>query len=108
MKIATFNINNINTRLANLLAWLRSAKPDVVCLQELKATDREFPHVALANAGYGAVACIANHREHTLHLRGRFRAAIPHPRDVGIHRARPIQLTPEIEQDELVGANGPG
>jgi exodeoxyribonuclease-3 len=55
MKIATFNINNINKRLANLLAWLRSAKPDVVCLQELKATDREFPHVALANAGYGAV-----------------------------------------------------
>ena len=43
MKIATFNINNINKRLANLLAWLRAAKPDVVCLQELKAADREFP-----------------------------------------------------------------
>ena len=55
MKIATFNINNINKRLANLLAWLRAAKPDVVCLQELKATNREFPHAALANAGYGAV-----------------------------------------------------
>jgi exodeoxyribonuclease III len=55
MKIATFNINNINKRLANLLAWLRAAKPDVVCLQELKATDREFPHAALAKAGYGAV-----------------------------------------------------
>ena len=35
MKIATFNINNVNKRLPNLLAWLRSAKPDVVCLQEL-------------------------------------------------------------------------
>jgi exodeoxyribonuclease-3 len=55
MKIATFNINNINKRLANLLAWLRSAKPDVVCLQELKATDREFPQAAIAKAGYGAV-----------------------------------------------------
>jgi exodeoxyribonuclease III len=55
MKIATFNINNINKRLANLLAWLRAAKPDVVCLQELKATDREFPQAALAKAGYGAV-----------------------------------------------------
>ena len=43
MKIATFNINNINKRLANLVGWLRAAKPDVVCLQELKATDREFP-----------------------------------------------------------------
>jgi exodeoxyribonuclease III len=54
MKIVTFNINNINKRLENLLAWLRTAKPDVVCLQELKATDREFPQAALAKAGYGA------------------------------------------------------
>ena len=55
MKIATFNINNVNKRLANLLAWLRAAKPDVVCLQELKATDREFPKVAFEKAGYGAL-----------------------------------------------------
>jgi exodeoxyribonuclease III len=55
MKIATFNINNINKRLANLVAWLRIAKPDVACLQELKATDREFPQSALAEAGYEAV-----------------------------------------------------
>src|SRR5438034_2526576 len=57
MKIATFNINNINKRLANLLAWLRSAKPDVVALQELKAADAEFPKAALEKAGYGAVWC---------------------------------------------------
>ena len=43
MKIATFNINNVNKRLRNLVAWLENAKPDVVCLQELKATDSEFP-----------------------------------------------------------------
>src|SRR4051812_44376005 len=43
MKIATFNINDVNKRLANLLEWLGAAKPDVVCLQELKATDAEFP-----------------------------------------------------------------
>jgi exodeoxyribonuclease-3 len=55
MKIATFNINNVNKRLANLLTWLRAAKPDVVCLQELKATDREFPKAAIEKAGYGAV-----------------------------------------------------
>jgi hypothetical protein len=55
MKIATFNINNINKRLPNLLAWLRSAEPDVVCLQELKATDKEFPQKAIAEAGYRAV-----------------------------------------------------
>ena len=54
MKIATFNINNVNRRLPNLLAWLEAAKPDVVCLQELKAADREFPIAAIESAGYGA------------------------------------------------------
>ena len=54
MKIATFNINNVNKRLDNLLAWLREAKPDVVSLQELKAADSEFPVAAFEQAGYGA------------------------------------------------------
>jgi exodeoxyribonuclease III len=55
MKIATFNINNINRRLPNLLRWLRVAKPDIVCLQELKSTDADFPLRAIEKAGYGAV-----------------------------------------------------
>ena len=55
MKIATFNINNINKRLSNLLAWLKAAKPDVVSLQELKAADGDFPKDAIEKAGYGAV-----------------------------------------------------
>jgi exodeoxyribonuclease-3 len=55
MKIATFNINNINKRLPNLLAWQKAAKPHVVCLQELKAEQRSFPVEALRNAGYEAV-----------------------------------------------------
>jgi exodeoxyribonuclease-3 len=55
MKIATFNINNVNKRLPNLLAWLDAAKPDIVCLQELKARQTQFPRTALAAAGYGAV-----------------------------------------------------
>jgi exodeoxyribonuclease-3 len=55
MKIATFNINGINKRLANLLDWLRRARPDIVCLQELKATDRQFPQTAIEEAGYHAV-----------------------------------------------------
>ena len=55
VKIATFNINNVNKRLSNLVDWLRAAEPDVVCLQELKASDAEFPTTALARAGYGAV-----------------------------------------------------
>lgn len=57
MKIATFNINNVNRRLPNLLAWMRVAKPDVVALQELKASDGEFPAAAIEKAGYGAVWC---------------------------------------------------
>jgi exodeoxyribonuclease-3 len=55
VKIATFNINNVNKRLENLLAWLAEAEPDVVCLQELKAENGRFPAAALQDAGYGAV-----------------------------------------------------
>jgi exodeoxyribonuclease-3 len=55
MKIATFNINNINRRLSNLLAWLASSAPDIACLQELKCTDTEFPEAAIRAAGYAPV-----------------------------------------------------
>ena len=55
MKVATFNVNNINRRLPNLLQWLQRAKPDIVALQELKATDNDFPRRAIEKAGYGAV-----------------------------------------------------
>ena len=55
MKIATFNINNVNRRLPNLLRWLRAAKPDVVALQELKSTEEDFPVQAINKAGYRAV-----------------------------------------------------
>ena len=51
MKIGTFNVNNVNKRLPNLLAWLKSSKPDVVCLQELKAAQAEFPEEPLRKAG---------------------------------------------------------
>ena len=55
MKIATFNINNINKRFDNLAAWLTASEPDVVCLQELKADDQAFPAHTLRSLGYGAV-----------------------------------------------------
>jgi len=55
MKIASFNINGINGRLPVLLRWLKEAQPDMVCLQELKAPDDNFPQDALQKAGYGAV-----------------------------------------------------
>jgi exodeoxyribonuclease-3 len=55
VKVATFNINNINKRLDNLLAWLAKAEPDVVSLQELKAEPQAFPVNALRGLGYEAV-----------------------------------------------------
>ncbi|WP_419828271.1 exodeoxyribonuclease III [Sphingomonas sp.] len=55
MKIATFNVNGINARLPRLLEWLDEAKPDVACLQELKADDDRFPLEAIKEAGYGVV-----------------------------------------------------
>lgn len=54
MKIATFNVNNVNKRLPNLLAWLKSSRLGVVCLQELKAAQEDFPEAALRKAGYSA------------------------------------------------------
>jgi exodeoxyribonuclease III len=55
VKIATFNINDINKRLDNLLDWLGRSQPDVVCLQELKAEQTAFPAQTLRSAGYEAV-----------------------------------------------------
>ncbi|UXI66376.1 exodeoxyribonuclease III [Tahibacter amnicola] len=55
VRLATFNINGIRARLPNLLAWLQRESPDIVCLQELKATDAAFPRQAIAEAGYAAV-----------------------------------------------------
>lgn len=55
MKIATYNVNGVNGRLNVLLRWLDEAKPDVVCLQELKAPGEKFPVEAINNAGYNAI-----------------------------------------------------
>lgn len=55
MKIATYNVNGVNGRLPVLLEWLAEAKPDVVCLQELKAPQEKFPEDAIRDAGYGAI-----------------------------------------------------
>ena len=55
MKIATYNVNGVNGRLPVLLRWLNEAKPDVVCLQELKAPHEKFPEQAIKDAGYNAI-----------------------------------------------------
>lgn len=55
MKIATYNVNGINGRLPVLLKWMKTAKPDVICLQELKAPNDKFPLKAIQLAGYNAI-----------------------------------------------------
>ncbi len=55
LKIATFNINNVNRRLPSLLGWLGGSKPAVVCLQELKSPDDAFPAETIRGAGYEAI-----------------------------------------------------
>jgi len=55
MRIATYNVNGVNGRLPVLLRWLEETKPDVVCLQELKAPQEKFPAQAIADAGYNAI-----------------------------------------------------
>jgi exodeoxyribonuclease III len=52
MKLATFNINGIKARIEALPAWLASAKPDVVCLQEIKSVDEAFPREVFEDMGY--------------------------------------------------------
>ena len=52
MKLATWNVNSIKVRLPQLLQWLGEAKPDVVCLQELKIEEAGFPRAPLEQAGY--------------------------------------------------------
>lgn len=54
MKLATYNVNGVNGRLPVLLRWLNESKPDIVCLQELKAPNEKFPLQAINDAGYQA------------------------------------------------------
>jgi exodeoxyribonuclease-3 len=55
MRIATYNVNGVNGRLPVLLRWLEQTKPDVVCLQELKAPQEKFPEKDILDAGYNAI-----------------------------------------------------
>src|SRR3954462_7477635 len=55
LRLATYNINGIRSRIDRLLEWLEREKPDIACLQELKAEDSAFPAAALKKAGYSAI-----------------------------------------------------
>jgi exodeoxyribonuclease III len=72
MKIASWNINSLRKRQDRLFGWLESTQPDIVCLQETKCTDEQFPVLALQSAGYhsayhgeksyNGVAILSKHR----------------------------------------------
>jgi len=55
VRIATYNVNGVNGRLPVLLRWLEETRPDVACLQELKAPQEKFPIRAIEQVGYGAI-----------------------------------------------------
>jgi len=55
MKLATWNVNSLKARLPHVIGWLAAHNPDVLCLQELKLDDPQFPLAAIAEAGYKAV-----------------------------------------------------
>ena len=57
MRIATWNVNSLRIRLPHLLDWLASQRPDVMCLQETKTEDQNFPLAEIQAAGYQAVYC---------------------------------------------------
>jgi exodeoxyribonuclease-3 len=52
--IATWNVNSVTARLPRLLDWLETRQPDVACLQELKVTEENFPHLPVQALGYEA------------------------------------------------------
>jgi exodeoxyribonuclease-3 len=52
MKLATWNVNSIRTRLPRLLAWIERHRPDVMCLQETKVVNEDFPAAELSALGY--------------------------------------------------------
>lgn len=55
MILSTYNINGVNGRIEILLKWLKERSPDVVCLQEIKCQDKDFPAKKLKEAGYFAI-----------------------------------------------------
>jgi len=55
LRLATYNVNGIRSRLPHLLQWLERERPDIACLQELKARHEAFPRAELEAAGYGGL-----------------------------------------------------
>jgi exodeoxyribonuclease-3 len=55
MKVATWNVNSLRARLEHVTSWLQRRSPDVLCMQETKVEDEDFPHEELARLGYSVI-----------------------------------------------------
>ena len=82
MRIATWNVNSVKSRLEHLLAYLKDASPDVLCLQELKCVDEAFPRQEVEDLGYN----VATHGQKTYN-------------GVAILSRRPIEVTRGLPGD---------
>jgi len=70
LKIATWNVNSVRARLPRVLAWLESERPDLLCMQEIKVRDEDFPREAFAEAGY-EIECFGQPLSHGVALASR-------------------------------------
>ena len=55
VKIASWNVNSVRTRIGNILDWIKLEKPDVLCLQETKVIDKDFPLSPFEEIGYNVI-----------------------------------------------------
>jgi exodeoxyribonuclease-3 len=93
VKIASFNVNSLRARLANVLDWLREARPDVALLQEIKCTEGEFPRLEFESLGYNT-DCVGQKSYNGVAILARARIAIEHralPGDAGDAQARYLE-----------------
>ena len=116
MKLATWNVNSIRARLDAILRWLETEQPDVLCMQETKVEDDEFPSDELQMLGYAvamagqptyngvAIASRLPMKEIQIGLLGRRRRRrqAPDRRDRR-RRARHVRLHSERAQRQLTG-----
>lgn len=83
MRIVTWNVNSVRSRLPHVLAYLREAEPDVLCLQELKCLDEQFPRSEVEAAGYN----VAIHGQKSFN-------------GVALLSRRPLEARPGLPGDE--------
>src|SRR5882672_589913 len=97
MRIATWNVNSVKTRIAPLLDWLRSSRPDIVMLQEIKCLADDFPRLEIEDLGYN-IAAVGQKSYNGVALLSRHPMTVERtalPGDVGDAHARYVEVVVE-------------